>query len=415
MLFKKIKKKICGDVCTLMSATAISQLVPILISPILTRIYPPSDFGILAAYMAIVSIVSGIMCGKYELAILLPKRKKEVAYLINICLILVLISGLVTFLVLILFFSKVETFLNVEDKFTWVLMTLPLSVILAGLYQVGYSRKNRLKKYEELGFSRMLMSGVTVVTQLGFGMISSLGAAGLILATLTGQFIGVRFLWKKYQFQETLVRGIKHRRALLVVAKKHINFPKYDAPATLINVITNQAPNLIMPIVFSAATGGYYNLTQRVLQAPISLISSSYLDVFKQRASEEYNNSGTIKYIYKKTFLHLLLLSLPSATLIYFYIYDIFRIFFGNEWVEAGRYAQLLVPAMALRMIANPLSFVFYIKNKQQINLIGMIITCSITVMALIFSESAIESVGYISTIMCFTYLSYIVIGYKIS
>ena len=52
------------NVVTLMTGTAIAQAIPILISPILTRLYTPNEFGILALYMAVVSVVAIIVTGR---------------------------------------------------------------------------------------------------------------------------------------------------------------------------------------------------------------------------------------------------------------------------------------------------------------------------------------------------------------
>lgn len=74
MIKFKPKSEFSRNVLTLMTGTTITQAIPIAISPILTRIYTPEDFGIFALYMSVVSIVSVVATGCYELAIMLPKK-----------------------------------------------------------------------------------------------------------------------------------------------------------------------------------------------------------------------------------------------------------------------------------------------------------------------------------------------------
>ena len=78
-MIKKIipKSDFSRNVLTLMTGTSIAQAIPIAISPILTRIYTPDDFGIFALYMSIASIIAVIATGRYELAMMLPKKDSD--------------------------------------------------------------------------------------------------------------------------------------------------------------------------------------------------------------------------------------------------------------------------------------------------------------------------------------------------
>ena len=86
------------NVITLVKGTTIAQAIPILISPILTRIYSPSEFGILAIYISLLSILSVISTGKYELAIMLPDDEEEAIQLIWLSFFMSVISSVIIFL-----------------------------------------------------------------------------------------------------------------------------------------------------------------------------------------------------------------------------------------------------------------------------------------------------------------------------
>jgi O-antigen/teichoic acid export membrane protein len=96
-LIKKLKPKseFSRNVLTLMTGTTIAQAIPIAISPILTRIYTPEDFGVFALYMAIAAIISVVSTGRYEMAIMLPKRNEDVNAIVK--LILILLSSISIF------------------------------------------------------------------------------------------------------------------------------------------------------------------------------------------------------------------------------------------------------------------------------------------------------------------------------
>jgi len=94
----KPKAEFTRNVLTLMTGTTIAQAIPIAISPILTRIYTPEDFGILALFMAVSSIFGSIANGRYELAIMLPKKDEDA---INIFALGFIINSVLSFLLLL--------------------------------------------------------------------------------------------------------------------------------------------------------------------------------------------------------------------------------------------------------------------------------------------------------------------------
>ena len=84
----KPKSEFSRNVLTLMTGTTIAQAIPIAISPILTRIYTPEDFGMFALYMSVASILSVVATGRYELAIMLPKKDEDAVNIVALSIII---------------------------------------------------------------------------------------------------------------------------------------------------------------------------------------------------------------------------------------------------------------------------------------------------------------------------------------
>ena len=78
-MFKKLfpKSDFVKNVITLVTGTALAQAIPLAVSPILTRIYSPEDFGILALFLGISSVFSVVVTGRYEFAITLPLKDED--------------------------------------------------------------------------------------------------------------------------------------------------------------------------------------------------------------------------------------------------------------------------------------------------------------------------------------------------
>jgi len=141
----KPKSEFSRNVLTLMTGTTIAQAIPIAISPILTRIYSPEDFGVFALYMSIVGTFAAMATLRYDTAIMLPKKDKDA---INIVLLSVMISffiSLIVLLIIFLFNQQITNLLETPDISNW-LYVVPLTVLLTGLYQSFNFWNNRKKE-----------------------------------------------------------------------------------------------------------------------------------------------------------------------------------------------------------------------------------------------------------------------------
>ena len=96
----RAKSEFTKNVLTLMTGTSIAQAIPIAITPILTRIYSPNEFGLFALYMSIVSVVVIMATGRYELAIVLPKNNEDAANIVALSLVITLFISLLSLIVI---------------------------------------------------------------------------------------------------------------------------------------------------------------------------------------------------------------------------------------------------------------------------------------------------------------------------
>ena len=122
MVFNKLKPKsdFSKNVFTLITGTAIAQAIPIAISPILTRIYNPEDFGVWALYISIITILASAITGKYELAILIPKNRQKARDLVALSLFLSFICSLIIFFIILFFMDYLLSLLNNQDIKIWL-------------------------------------------------------------------------------------------------------------------------------------------------------------------------------------------------------------------------------------------------------------------------------------------------------
>lgn len=409
----KPKSEFTKNVLTLMTGTTIAQAIPIAISPILTRIYTPEDFGVFALYMAIASIISVIATGRYEMAIMLPKEEEDVKSIVKLIMILLSTVTFITFLI-VFFFNQIITNLFENPEISNWLYFLPISIFLVGLYQIYNYLLIREKNFKRLSTNKIIVSTTNASTQLGYGFSFSNGY-GLLLGNIIGYIVSIYFIIKSkvvnkyFHFKDNSIKE---------VAKEYQNFPKYDVPSVLVNVVANQLPLLALGKYFGLGVVGFYSLMYKVLMVPISLLSSTVLDVFKQRATEDYNKYGNCKDIYVKTFKSLVLLGIIPFTILGIFAPEIFAFVFGKNWKVAGEFTQIMTPMFFLNFIVNPLSYTFFIAQKQKLNLIGQIILLILTIISIYigiqFNDEYFTVISFAIS-YSFVYIFYLAISFKFS
>ncbi|MEA3521806.1 MAG: oligosaccharide flippase family protein, partial [Campylobacterota bacterium] len=305
-----------------MTGTTIAQAIPIAISPILTRMYTPEDFGMFALYMSVASILSVIATGRYELAIMLPKKDEDAINIVALSIVISFFVSFISFLIVFIFNAQITNLLGSPEISNW-LYFIPITVLLTGVYQSFNYWSNRKKQYKRLAMSRVVQSGVAGSTNLGMGF-AGFGSSGLILGGVLGQFISTtilgRLVWNEDKDRFVHIKRLK----IIVLAKKYINFPKFDLMASFINIFSNQVIHILFTTVFNPIIAGFYYLTQRIIGLPISIVSKSIGDVFKEQASKDFKKMKNAKTIYISTFKKLFVLALLPSLLLYFFSVNIF-------------------------------------------------------------------------------------------
>ena len=409
----KPKSEFSRNVLTLMTGTTIAQAIPIAISPILTRIYTPEEFGLFGLYISIVTMLSVLATGRYELAIMLPKHDRDAINILALSLIITITISITFLFIIMIFNSHITTLLGNPTISNWLYM-IPISIFFTGIYQSFTLWHNRKKRYKDLAKTRVIQNATMGLSNIGLGLMHT-GFFGLIAGLLLGQILSMYKLITTSLLHDKKTYNQISNLKIKALAKKYIQFPKYDILAAFSNVASQQIPHILFNALFSSTIAGYFYLTQRMMSMPVNLISSAILDVFKEQASKDYKKEGNVKRLYSATFKKLFLLSIIPSVIIYVYSVDIFVIVFGEKWSVAGEYAKILVPMLFLRFISNPLSFMFYIGEKQKLNLVLQFLAFIGVLLSFYLANTAIEVVQCLTVVFSLFYILQLYISAKIA
>lgn len=405
----KLKNEFTRNVLTLMMGTTIAQAIPIAISPILTRIYTPRDFGLFALFMSVSSFISLAVTARYELAILLPKSDEEAFNIVSLSIIFSLLISFFSFVVIYVFNDLITEFLKNSAISSWLYL-IPITVLLAGIYQSFNYWLNRKKKFKQLAYNRVIQTTSTTSTNLFIGFASK--SNGLIWGQLVGQII-VTFILGKQIWSEDRDKLRSLSRAMhfeqMITYKK---LPLLNLPNAIIDGVRLLGIDTFITRFFSSAILGQYYLAFRMMQAPMSLLGSSFSQVFVQKIASV--NKKDMKDILKKFIAISFIISLPIFTLIYFISPFIFEFVFGKEWKTAGYIASILSPWVGLNFISSPISNVYIVLNKQEYMLIFSIFYTLIPLAIIYFFHELglLQVVQYLSVSMSLLLCIFIIMAY---
>ena len=394
----KSKSEFSRHVLKLMVGTTIAQAIPIAISPILTRMYTPEDFGLLALFVAIISIFGSIANGRYELAIMLPDKDEDAINIFALGFIITSSISLFLFILVVLFNEYLVIILGNEEIRFW-LYFVPIAVFLMGLWNILNYFNNRRKNYKDIANATIVKSIITVVIQLSVGLLKQ-GATGLISGQIISQLFANTKLAKNIIKDKILISKISKVK-IIALAKRYKDFPKYSMWAILANTLSTHLINILISTFYSVATLGFYSLVQRVLGVPSSLVGGAIGQVFFQEATKEKQQTGRAINSFNSTIKKLLIIGLPSFGILFFIVEDLFAFVFGESWRIAGSYAQIVMPLFFIRFVVSSLTVVNSIFEKQKISLVWQILLLILALLSLYIGS--IYFVDFESYLMLFT------------
>lgn len=406
------KSPFAKNVLTLMTGTTIAQAIPVAISPILTRIYSPEDFGVLALFISVTTILGSIINGRYELAVILPEKDEEARVIVGLCILISLVVSLLLLLFICPFHSLIIEQLNNSTISMWIYM-IPLVVFLIGVFNAlnyYYSRKKRFKNIAQANVTRSfgLASG-----QLLLPMIKE-GAFGLVMGRIVSTFIAPFYLWLKISDDAILF----NRKKMRIAAKRYIDFPKYAMWAGLFNNLALYFNNLLIPAVYSTSILGYYALLNRVLAMPFNLIGNSVGQVFFKEISDVKNANQDASKIVWKIVKKLGAISLLGFGLLFFIAEDLFAFVFGEEWRISGIYAKHLIPMFMIKFVVSPITIVHSVFEKLKLSLllqtIMFVISLFVILSAKFLNFDFKQFLSIFSTLLSLFYLTRLIIVFRI-
>lgn len=368
-LFGGTSGGVLRGMATLALGSGIGRMIGIAAIPLLTRLYTPEDFGLLAVFTALVAILAPMVTLRYVLALPLPRHDGVAMNLLALSTGLML--GLSALIALGLWLGG-ETLLGLVSMqalapWWWL---IALGVLGTATYEMLTLWATRRRAYKVIAQTNVTQSVTGAVVKIGLGLLS-VQPLGLLLGQVMAQAGGMGRLLRGFEAEfRANWRHISAAR-LRKAAWKHRGFPVWRLPSQFLMAFSLQAPMLFMAALYDAQTTGQFGLAMMALSVPVTIIGQSAGKALYGEASQVFKEEpARVAKMARAVQMRLLAFSLVPAAILFFFGADLFYVAFGPEWTVAGQFTSVIAFAIVFQFASAPLIQLMNLLKSQSVFLL---------------------------------------------
>lgn len=351
--------KFIGDSFLMILSSGIAQVILIITTPIITRLYSPTEFGEFTIFSNIAMILIPIINARYDLLIVNTKNDRSANILSQISF---LISLLILLILIPIFAISTWLYPNFILDFIFIIIML----FLVSLTNIFTNYLNKERKYKVLSLINVFRAGSMALLQIIFGLLA-LGSLGLIIGFSLSYIAGITLGYKTFKKHFNIVRDKEETKALFLENKNQL---VYSTPSILLNSLSFSVVVFFIGILYTNTEVGIYGMAIRVLGIPVTIISLGLSKIFMQQANDYYIEYGNFRNLLLKFSSILVIVSIILYVPLYLFSEELVNILLGHSWVDAITVIKIVIPLFVIRLIVSTVSLSVIVLQKQQLELI---------------------------------------------
>ncbi|HEG8937419.1 TPA: type 8 capsular polysaccharide synthesis protein Cap8K [Staphylococcus aureus] len=351
--------KFIGDSFLMILSSGIAQVILIITTPIITRLYSPTEFGEFTIFSNIAMILIPIINARYDLLIVNTKNDRSANILSQISF---LISLLILLILIPIFAISAWLYPNFILDFIFIIIML----FLVSLTNIFTNYLNKERKYKVLSLINVFRAGSMALLQIIFGLLA-LGSLGLIIGFSLSYIAGITLGYKTFKKHFNIVRDKEETKALFLENKNQL---VYSTPSILLNSLSFSVVVFFIGILYTNTEVGIYGMAIRVLGIPVTIISLGLSKIFMQQANDYYIEHGNFRNLLLKFSSILVIVSIILYVPLYLFSEELVNILLGHSWGDAITVIKIVIPLFVIRLIVSTVSLSVIVLQKQQLELI---------------------------------------------
>ncbi len=404
------KGRLARSALVVSSGHVAGYAIMLAVTPLLTRLYGPADFGVYAVYTSIIAMLGLICMASYEAAIPLPEDDPTALSLVVVALGTCVVAS-----------SAVGVFvwLAGEDllgrlqagELGGLAFVFTLHLLGSGSAETFTNWFVRQRSFTPIARGRFAASTVNASVQVASAFVVG-GATGLVAGSAAGAIAGGGYLLIHFGRSGGGFRG-RSAAPIVSTAIRYRRFPQLSMPSTVLQRTALLLPPLALAAFYDSEIVGWYGLAQRALIVPLSLIGPPLSRVYLAEASRLHREGhGQLRLLFLRTAKKQLLYAGLPLMLFVLVAPPFFALAFGEPWREAGVYCQAVFPMLLLFIIASVLAGTLDVLERQDLQLFRSVVLLALVAAGMaiplllgaaprtaIVALSATASAGYLITL----------------
>jgi len=348
------------DILTLFTGNAIAFLAPVMLYPVLSRMFTPGDYAVFGLYSSIFAFLEIASAGRYDFAIVMPKQGDDGINIIAGGFFISVIYSVFILVLAIFLKDFVALKLNNVDLAKW-LIWLPVGLLFISISKLCNAWLIRAKKFKSASINKASQKIAEGSAQMTFGFL--VVGNGLVLGDVAGRLFNALFsIYQavKYGLDKSKVE-IKSIKSNLIY---YVEFPKFGILPAMLNALGGMLPVFIISMYYSVDESGNFNFSRILLSVPFALIATGISQVLMQQVSEKKNENEPILYECYSLALKLFVISTIGTIIVYLFGPVLFEFVFGAKWIVAGEYTSILILSTSISLVVSPFSIFLFVLGK---------------------------------------------------
>jgi len=400
----------------MMGGTALAQAIPLLVAPLLTRMYGPEQFGALAAFIGVVTVISVVSTLRIEPAIVLPRDDGDAANIVAVALVTAVITVLLVSVGALLGKAWIHERWPTMTAGGWLPLVAP-TVLCMAFAQTAASWANRGRQYRRIVGGTILLQGGTAAVSLLLGALGAIHG-GLLAGRFSGHFASAAWLAGSVRSEwQAVARSVTPARAVAMLVR-YRQFPQFNLPYSLIGTASRELLLFAFTALNFPEHAGFYGLARSVLYAPVSFLSASLSQVFYKEAADTIGTPG-FEALANQILRGIVLVMTPGFAMFVIWGPEIFALVFGAPWRTAGVYAAIFAPVAYLFLFSSWPERLFEVTGRQRRSF-GIQLTFDLasaaTVLSLLFGGfSPTTTLVAYAAIACAYHCTYVTAAFRVA
>ena len=361
------------------------QVVSILTLPFITRIYGAEIMGIWTVIVSISGLMNTVTDLGLSQAIMIEEEdqeKRTFAVVMSIAVaISVALSGIVwLYCRYVLGYAYQLAAVVVVFSFVYAL-TLQTN-------QISYTWLNKRKNYSALMKNPLINHCSMAVFAIGLGL-AGFKKFGYFIGVTIGQIVTMIHMW------QYIPKGMPRItfEDVKAVINRHMVFVKYQMPTNVTLQAREQVPNLLIGALFGNTMLGYFSISQKLLNIPVTFIGQSLGKVFYQRMAEFRKQQVDPAQFISRNIMRAMKIALIPMILLAAFGDAAIVMFFGQEYAIGGVVVRIVVFRTLFAFISTCTQGMDIVLEKQKYSMITCVVQTILLSAAIVLSFGLTESI----------------------